>query len=991
MHVRNCKVVVAAAVLLVAGCVGDPPAQTKPQNKTLTLGELLYRVVRDNLTASSTCGPAYTARYTPHHDDLVASFDRMVTQGLSTGATDVLGKAMQPSVASGALPRLARRIGDALGLLVSDSFDPQRATLKALLSLGDVPTLFESTMLSQLASALLTQRDLAARFHALRLLAEENDGVTGVLDDALGLVLSPAGTSAPTCTGVTLDDVQGTVLRSAGFVEDPAYKLGAAAWMVRPDKHGNPRVLVDVKTGKLAAPFVDHDGDGAADVDAHGHPIDASGNVIDRPFLGAGGLRDPLGRALNDSGGLLYDYYDVKRTALSYAVQMVIDALAAGVHHDLPPLVDAVLGQPATCSDGTPTCRNYPGADHPLADLVHLALETLRVPKATQLLSVLNLALTNDPGKAEDFLIALGDIVNAFHASSLALTDTNLQAAVADLIPLLRAIFTVENSDGQSTARLLVDLIGNMTTAEKAGISTSLGWMIEYQSLVDRPDPTPDGVSVDYGAPRFVGSTDNRSGLERTIELVDYANCGSLAGNSVAYTIINLAADLSPSTVSSLIDLALGGLGVTGSFGEVLIRAALTAFGCDYARTGLIYDHIMAVNVLAKSGGLDWLLPVARVFKERGQVQTLVDIFGYVAGDLRLDEDGDAATVSSVRRLEPVFLTALKAGALTKLFLEVDVLGGIQVPGSTDRASHLVMDTIEYVVQEGPVHLRNGKTVTSSLAVEILRALGRVSARVGTQGAAYDALERMLDFARQYLASTTSGSKRVLVHPNLRLLLAVGLQAAADLADVPAASYGCLIDGWEQQANQFLTGRDFATLVRLGKQLATSPNARGLESWVVALLRGDPTTPAADSYGPILQLVASAASADVAGDDLDQLLKWLKAVAADNRDQALELVTTLDDLLTQDRDGSMLQIARNAVAPGTIASGESPMQVYADVFSDVSRVDGENACMVGGAVTLARLEQAVGAVHDFLVDEKGGITTIWKLVGTPAPNDPGAP
>src|SRR5262249_22510957 len=147
----------------------------------------------------------------------------------------------------------------------------------------------------------------------------------------------------------------------------------------------------------------------------------------------------------------------------------------------------------------------------------------------------------------------------------------------------------------------------------------------------------------------------------------------------------------------------------------------------------------------------------------------------------------------------------------------------------------------------GPVKLRSG-TVESSLAAEILRALRRLSVRVGTSGPAYDSLSSLIGFARGYVASTTSGGRRVLVHPNIRLLAAVGLKAFADLADVPASSYDCLIDHYEGESERFLTGRHFATLVRLGEQLAVSPNARSLEDWVVGLLRGD-------TYGPILQIL----------------------------------------------------------------------------------------------------------------------------------------
>jgi hypothetical protein len=975
-----------APAFVLGACVGDPPPQTKPTNKTLTLGELVYRVIDDDLAMAKTCGPQYTSQLTPHHDDFVHSLDETITKGLDAGLSNILGKTIQPSVADGSLPLLVHRVGEALDLLVSDSFDPKRETLQAMLSLSGVPTLFETTMVSSLVSALLGERDLPARIHAMRLLGEENDGVDYVLSDVLSLVLASDDASSAACPGVSLDDVQGTVLRSQGFVEDPAYSLGTAAWMVRPDAHGNPRVLVDSTTGKLAAPFVDRDNDGAADVDSAGHPVDASGAIIDLPFLGTSGRRDPLGRALNEHGGLLYEYYDVKRTALSFAAQMAVDFLAGGLHHQLPPLVDAILGKPAICQDGTTTCRYYPGADHPLADLTHLLLEALRFPKAKQLMDVLYIAFTSDPVKAEDFLVALGDLANAFAASSLAITDTAFQDALIDLVPLLQDIFNVTNSDGQSTGRLLVDLLASMTPDEKAQISASLGWMVEFQSLVARPNPTPVGTSVDYSAPRYTNGTDNRSGLERTIELLDYANCGSLLGHSVAYSIIDLAADLDPATVQGLINLALGGLGVSGGLGETIVRGALTAFGCEYDRTGLIYDHLKAVDVLAKSGGLDWLLPLGRVFKERGQIQVLIDIFGYLAADLRADEGGGTATVSSIRRLEPVILTAVKAGALTKLFLEIDVLHKIQVPGTTDRATHLAVDTMQYLIQEQPVDLRTG-TKTSSLAVEILKALRRLSARVGTSGPPYEAFSSLIGFARQYLASTTSGGRRVLVHPNVRLLAAVGLKAFADLADVTPESYGCIIDRFETDSEKFLTGRDFATLVRVGKLLSVSPNARALEDWLVGLLRGKPDDPTADTYGPILQILAAGASAKVAADDLDQILKWLKAVAAHNRGQALELVAAVDDLLARDKDGSMMQVMRNVIGPGVVASGASPLQVFADVYADVSSVEPSDSCRLGGDLTLSRLEEAVAGTRDFLLDDVGGITSIWKLIGTPAPED----
>src|SRR5215470_2292210 len=104
---------VLVLIALVA-CTGGPPAQTKPSNKTLTLGELVYRVIKDSLAAAKSCGPSYVGALTSYHDDVVAALDVTVTKGLPAGESGILGKTIQPSVADGSLPLLVKRVGAAL-------------------------------------------------------------------------------------------------------------------------------------------------------------------------------------------------------------------------------------------------------------------------------------------------------------------------------------------------------------------------------------------------------------------------------------------------------------------------------------------------------------------------------------------------------------------------------------------------------------------------------------------------------------------------------------------------------------------------------------------------------------------------------------------------------------------------------------------------------------------------------------------------------------
>ena len=1003
-------------LVLVAAC-GDVPTEQHPPNQSLTFGEMVFRIIRANVTAAQTCSLEYVSQLEPHHADFVGSFDFTLSQDVRNDLPDLLGSTIVPVVQNGTLPRLVHHVGEALHTLVDDQVDPQRKTLASIVNLATSPTLVESSMLTDLAAGALASPNLAQVLHSTRLLMEENDGVDLVLDDVLGLVTHAQAASPSACTGLVLDDVQGTLLRTDGFVDDPHYALGEPGWMVRPDVHGNPRVLIDPATGVLAAPFVDLDGDGVADTGTTGEPIDASGDVIDLPYLRVTGAHDAQGRALDAHGGLLYDYYDLKRTALSFAMQIGADFLAAGVHHQIPAIADAVLGAPVACNDGTPTCRAY-SATNPLADLSHLAFELLRYPQVSKLADVLHQLFTTDPDKAEDLLVAAGDVIAALQSSTVRLTDTATYDALIGIVPLVRQIFTTSNSTGRSTPRLLVDLIASMSAAEKAQIEQSLGWMVEYKSLDSRPNPTPSGPLVDYAHDRFYRNAssawvDNRSGLEQAIELLGYADCGfigcsqgSLSTSCVAATALDGAfgnpddgtvsawllgamSSKSPSTVSSLITI----IDWLNNFSVPFVcngaGCALQALGCSSARADAAAAHIPALKSLANAGGLDWLLPIARVFNAQHQMPALVAIFDYVAADLwksgEYDRMVDNAN-SFVRRLEPPILSAAQAGAIVKIFAALDVLHGIAIPGTTDPASYLLVDSADYAIQLRTASTRQGPVANTSLATELLKTTRTISARLEAASAG-SALSSVVGFATHYLTETATlpGGRRVLAHPNMRLMFAGGLQAFADLSALAPADQACYIDEFQHASETYLTGRSFATLVRLANQVLGSPNAPPVEAWLVSLLRAS-ATGRVEAYRPILQLVAAAASAQLASDDLANLASWLERVAKDNQSTALTTLEALDDMVQSDSSGAAIQILRNLVGPGPVAGGAPPVSVFAATFGDVASVDTGNSCAMRQIITVPILEHVVTSLAAFLLDDVNGITSIWKLVGTLAPH-----
>jgi hypothetical protein len=1002
---------------VVAGC-GGVPGEQHPPNQSLTFGEMVFRIIRTNLVASQSCSLEYVGQLEPHHEDFVSSFDFALSQEIRNDVPDLLGNTIVPVVKNGTLPGLVDRIGEALRTLVDDQLDPDRKTITSLVNLANAPTLIESSMITDIASGVLVSENLPQILHSTRLLMSENDGVDLVMNDVLGLVVYGDDSTTSSCTGLVLDDVQGTLLRTEGLVEDPHYALGAPGWMVRPDVHGNPKVLVDTVTGALALPFIDHDGNGAADIGPTGRPIDAYGNLIDLPFLGVNGSRDSQGRALNDHGGLLYEYYDVKRTPLSFTMQIGADFIEAGMHRQVPAIANAVLGTPVTCSDGTTTCRAYSSANHPLADLTHLGLEVLRFSNTSKLMSVMHDLFVVDADKAEDLLVAAGDVISALQNSTITLTDTAMYDALIGIVPLIRQIFTTNNTTGKSTPRLLVDLIASMSAAEKAQIEQSLAWMVEYKSLSSRPNPTPNGPVVDYRKNRFFQDTnnawvDNRSGLEQAIELLAYADCGfigcsqgSVSTSCVAATALNGAfgnpddgtvsewllgamSSKSPSTVSSLITI----IDWLNNFSIPFVcngaGCALEALGCSSARADDAAAHINALRSLANSGGLDWLLPIARVFSLQHQMPALVDIFVFIANDLWKSGQHDAKVDNAnsfIRRLEPPILSSAKSGAIVKILGALDVLHGIPVPNSTDRASHLLMDTVDYTIQLRTVNTRLGPVASSSIATELLKSLRTISSRVEAAGAT-NALSAIVRFATHYLTETTTlaGGRRVLAYPNIRTLVAVGLQASSDLVALSPAQQACYITQFQGDSARFFTGRNFATLIRLANHVIKSPNAMPVESWLVTLLRGNPSGKL-EAYRPLLQFSAAAASTTVADDDLANLASWLQLVAKDNQSTALTTLQALDDMVQSDTSGATIQILRNLVGPGPATDGAAPASVFASTFADVASIDTGDACMSRQLITVPVVEHVVTSLSDFLLDDTAGITSIWKLVGTLAPH-----
>lgn len=899
--------VFVATTLAATGC-GDPSAPNVPLSTRPSFGELVYRVIKTNLSQSSQCPTQYVTALEAHHGDFVTTFDYVIEHGVSDRFPELLGGTIKPLVDNDKLPRMVDTLAATLALLVSDEFDPNRDTIHAIVNLSEAQTLLESSMAIQTVAAILEDPAIEDKVHALAVVAQENDGVTYVMDDMLDVAsyALAADPTPSTCTGITTPDVQTTLLRTQGFVDDPHFALGSPFYIARPDANGNPAVTVNGNA--LYGPFVDANVDHVADVNADGDPIDRNGNVVDLPMVGEDGGtgRDGYGRALDSANHQIYQYYDVKRTALSYAIQIGVDLFAADVHHRIPAIARAVLGTPANCTQGT-NCRIYPSATNTLADATYMLFEIAKYSRVSVLLRTITQLLTTDTTKAENLLVAVGDIIRALDATNISIIDTSLTDGVSGLVPLISQILTAPNGGSQPTARVLVDVLEALG-AQGDALPSDINYMIRNQYDADA---SGNVEAVNLTLARFpAGGDDNRTGLEQLIELFDYADCGriynatflqdpimwglwgiiqaidgSVQPGTVAEVIVSMISHQSPNTVSNLISLIDAIQNLVGN--NTLSWVLQNILGCPAFNAGKTASHLPALRVLAQSGGLDWILPLAKVFGDQGQLRLLIDVFKYLAADFRKDEDASATTISALRRLMPALdsmTTAQTAGVATSTPLNrvldaFDVLLTIPASDGNGNAVDVVIDAAAYATQtRTTLTTRLGTVSNSSYAGELLKSVRTMQSRIATSGATPQ-LTQVIDAITPLLTSTTgSGSSRRLSNPNLRLLAATLLDAASRATALPTASYQCYVADVQTESVAFLNSKHFATSVRIMNHLASSANAVALEDWLLSMMRGRPASERdLELYGRLMQLASAAMSSDASSDDLSAITNWLGA------------------------------------------------------------------------------------------------------------------
>ncbi len=992
--------VVALAASTGAGCPAEPPQNPCLEAGDLcgqaTLGEMVYVLVESAMEDADSCAEVRVETLSEREALLVRTFDEAITENLvaQPGAlTDLVDNAVQPLVRDGRLPALTDAGADALALLVDDTRDPEREALAAFMALSETESVAEPEVLTRFATTLLDDPTLVDTVRAMASIANTDDGVAPVLDSLLTLIPESRTPNAPNACGeIRFPTLEETLLNEAGY---PPLADGEAAWVARADATGRPSVGTRARDG-LPAPFVDLDDDGAPDTDAEGDRIDAAGDVIALPSIAGGDpshgattfARDEAGRPLAADGAPLYAYFDVRRTALGHLLALGHDALGAGVHRDAFALVDAILGEAQPCFDGTQSCRRYPADDHPVADLVFALLEVGKNPGAGELMASVAALFEEDPDLADALLGALGQLLvelDTIDTPDAPDADESLLVTLRDLIPVIDALFVTRSMGDEPTARVLmrslIDVSQSNADVEIAPLLNATE--VRRAPLCSDAIPTiPADAEVDFSRPRWDGERDNRAVMEKVIELFADANAcsqnltidtedGELSG-TIAFVALHQLAGRGPGEVCGVATDLLATIEAFGdAFGEDNLDVILESLlGCPDGAA--MREGLESLESLAASGGLDAVMPLAQVFRDRGELNTLIALVEHLAEDLRRE---DAGGRSPIRALLPSLAALFETNAASALLDVMIMLDGEPAPTTVDATlADVFIDTLAYGVRRRTfIDGRRATARDTSHIEEILRHAERVRVRISDAGApAEDALDGLLDFVGDRLAldATSAPSEPRLADARLRPTLAHLTRVLAQLATLNDEAYPCHIGALQDDAITFLEGRDFATLVRVARASLEGDDAAQLDGFILSLL--DESHPLHIS---LLQIAGAALSTTPAVDEAqtDALLDYLRDVVDQRRGDAAALVATIEALLSAEGASTLLAMARDLIETDP-ATGDSRIAAFTDVWDDLSRVDGPACTPDEAERDLARVEDRVRTLAELIDSRPQGST-----------------
>jgi hypothetical protein len=445
-------------------------------------------------------------------NDFLTLYDDDTAQRAIDALIGLLELMAEDPATTGALERLGHRIG----------YRPLRPALGAVRALTSYPEL--NQLLLTLTTA-ITEGG-SARGEWNRLIA------------AAGATLRAATPMA------NPGDPDRTLRLALDFLLRERAQLGtsASALLALRDHRGVAQVAT------VAPPFVDRNGDGAADLDAIGRFVDASGAPIAAPTpfdVPAGAVvtpwpnRDPAGRALVAAGGApVYRYVDLDSTVLAALARdgVALFDPAKGTALDLMRGASALVGPRVTATKTyangeTLEYRGYDTAASPLLDLTYGFAQLLRDPAILDTLALGRELVTNREAELSRLVEAM---VVAFRKG-----DAHPNAGVPadaplwdDLIPIIRQL--------AANPALFNSVMTALERTEVAQLGERFRKLMAFRDRFDI-NPSTQAVTGTFSTPVDRARNDSnydRSIFQRFLHLIADSN-GARACNKAGARVVD--------------------------------------------------------------------------------------------------------------------------------------------------------------------------------------------------------------------------------------------------------------------------------------------------------------------------------------------------------------------------------------------------------------------------------------------------------------------
>ncbi len=933
------------------------------------LGAVAFRLYRQSI-ADEPAGPSRDARLATldaHRDAFVRAVNDVVNVRTLQGVTQT-ADALFALVDDGTLPTLALHAADALERLANDG-RATAALVRLLRSSSHAHPPLPAREVLQLLGRMFNYSETERLWQATAQLVADNDGVDDqgqpngeptLVQDLLALAQDlllqvPApGQPSSGRLAAALDELTEALTEEA--VIRGSFDFGPAEWVARVDDRGAPRVAVDPATGRVYAPFVDSDGDGLADLDPSGRFVDAQGAPIDLPTFGDANAPgyDVTGRAVAGSGAPLYEYVDAKRTHLAIHLALVGQLLARGAERPALAVLEAALGQPTAPGAG----GGY-DPDGPLADLGWGALALFEPDAAPAMVRAGREVLQRDPALAERVVVALS---RALEASAQAhqqagagrrLSDPAVIQLTDDLLPLADDLLEQPSGSSTSTARHLMDVLADLG-ATAPDFPYQLAPLFTFREVAREQVPDADrntideqaSLPVDPSQPAWVGQQDNRSAVHRLLDLLARVNGCSFFGQNLAVLVLDTMAGLSPSTVSGLVS----------------ILNAMPGFLTNLVCSGVSQD-LSSLDALAKSGALDAFLPIAKAFKDRGEVELLVRLL------VRVQQDYDPV----LRPYEGDLALLLESGALDAAFEAIDLSRGVHDPVTGHSAVDLAAAALERLVDDDAVILDARGAQVPSRAHLLLEPLRELDRRVVAAGREAE-LEALADalFAVFLQRVQVSGQEQ-LKNGGLIPLAARGLEALAAALPADPADRAREVAAAQQALRDAAASPHLVTALSVVRTIDAAPSRGLIHQGLVDLLTPQRTTPE-DIFGGVVKVSVILLQQPPDPGAMADLAPYLADVLDPTDPLVPDSVRAFERLLTADSGRTVLNLLRAALNP---APGEtrSPAEVLLSV------VEAVEAARVGGvALDAAGVTDALRGLVAFIRDDQAGLGWVFQLI-----------